>query len=127
MIKFDDVTKKKKKIWEHNLSWSQISEHPDRILIPGVLGSGITNLLFSLINQQLHIDQIYLFAKDPFEAKYQFSINKRESTSLKHLNDSNAFNENSNDMDSIKKNVKYQSFIIVIWLLICLVIKSLIQ
>ena len=84
-------------------------------------------MLFSLINQQLHIDQIYLFAKDPFEAKYQFSINKRESTSLKHLNDSNAFNENSNDMDSIKKNVKYQSFIIVIWLLICLVIKSLIQ
>ena len=51
MIKFDDVTKKKKKIWEHNLSWSQISEHPDRILIPGVLGSGKTNLLFSLINQ----------------------------------------------------------------------------
>ena len=32
---------------------------------------------------------IYLHAKDPFEAKYQLLINKRERTGLKYLNDSN--------------------------------------
>ena len=31
---------------------------------------------------------IYLYIKDPYEAKYQFLINKRESTSVKHFNDS---------------------------------------
>ena len=30
------------------------------------------------------IDKIYLYAEDPYQAKYQFLINKRESTSLKH-------------------------------------------
>ena len=34
---------------------------------------------------------IYKYAKDPYEAKYQLLINKRESTGLKHLDDSNAF------------------------------------
>ena len=34
---------------------------------------------------------IYKYAKDPYEAKYQLLINKRESIELKHLNDSNAF------------------------------------
>ena len=45
-------------------------------------------------------------AKDTYEAKYQFSINTRESTSLKYLNDSKAFIEYPNDMDDIYKNVK---------------------
>ena len=40
-------------------------------------GFGKTNLLFNLINQQPEIDKIYLYAKDPYEAKYQFLINKR--------------------------------------------------
>ena len=30
---------------------------------------------------------------DPYEAKYQFLINKQESTRLKHCNDSKAFIE----------------------------------
>ena len=51
------------------------------------------NSLFVLINHQLDIDKIYLCAKDPYEAKYQFLLNKRESTSLKYLNDSKAFIE----------------------------------
>ena len=38
--------------------------------------------------------------------KYQFLINKREDTVLKHLNDSKAFIEYSNDMDGIYKNIE---------------------
>ena len=33
-------------------------------------------------------------------------INKRERTGLKHLNDSKAFTEYSNDMDDIYKNIE---------------------
>ena len=31
-----------------------------------------------LINNQPDIDKLYLYAKDPYEAKYQYLINKRE-------------------------------------------------
>ena len=37
------------------------------------------------------MDKIYLYVKNPFEAKYQLLINKREKTGLKHLNDFKAF------------------------------------
>ena len=50
--------------------------------------------------------KICLYAKDPYEAKYQLLINKRESTALKYLNDSKSFIEYSNDMDNIYKNIK---------------------
>ena len=43
----------------------------------------------------------YLYAKDPYEVKYKFSINKRESTRLKHFNDPKAFIEHSNDMQDV--------------------------
>ena len=33
-------------------------------------GSGKTNLLLNLIENQPDIDKIYLYAKDPYEAKY---------------------------------------------------------
>ena len=97
MINFDDVIKEN--IKEHNPNWPQIPNDPYRILISGGSGSGKTNSLFNLINQQPDIDKIYLHAKDPYEAKYQFLIHKRESTGLKHFNDSKAFIEYSNDMD----------------------------
>ena len=69
-------------------------------------GSGKTNSYFSLINNQPDIDKLYLFARDPYKAKYQFSINKEESTGLKYLNDSKAFIEYSNNMDDIYKNIE---------------------
>ena len=34
------------------------------------------------MSHQPNIDKIYLHAKDPLEAKYQFLINKRESVEL---------------------------------------------
>ena len=57
---------------------------------------------------QSDVDKIYLYAKDPSKAKYQILINKRESTGLKHLNNSKAFIEYSNDMDGIYKTLKIQ-------------------
>ena len=50
--------------------------------------------------------EIYLYAKDPYEAKYQFLINKRESIGLKHINDPIAFIEYSNDMQDVYKNIE---------------------
>ena len=103
MINFDDYANENKT--EHNLKWLYILDHPHRILIIGGSGSGKTNALLNLINNQPDIDKIYLYAKDPYEAKYQFLINKRESTGLKHFNDPKAFIEYSNDMQDVYKNI----------------------
>ena len=62
--------------------------------------------MLNLINNEPNIDKTYLYAKDPYEAKYQLPINKRESTGLNYLDDSNAFSEYSNDMDDIYKNLE---------------------
>ena len=69
-----------KNINEHDLNLPQIPDHPYRILITGGSAFGKTNWLFNLIKEETDIDKIYLLAKDPFEAKYQFIINKREHT-----------------------------------------------
>ena len=47
-----------------------------------------------------------MYAKDPYEAKYQFFISKREGIGLKHFNDPKAFIKHSNDMQDIYKNIK---------------------
>ena len=83
----------KQNIKEHNLNCPQSPDNPYRILIIGGSGSRKQNSLFNLISHQLNIDKIYLYAKYSFEAKYQFLINKRESTGLKHFSDSKAFIE----------------------------------
>ena len=46
-----------------------------------------------------------MYAKDPDEENYQFLINKRESTGLKHFNDPKAFIEYSNDMQNVYRNI----------------------
>ena len=96
MINFDDYTNENKK--QHNSKWPNIPDHQYRILIIGGSGSGKTNALLNLINNQPNIDKLYLYAKYLYEAKYKFLINKRESIGLKHFNDSKAFIEYSNDM-----------------------------
>ena len=35
------------------------------------------------------IDKIYLYAKDPYEAKYEYLINKNKKLGLKDYNDPN--------------------------------------
>ena len=59
-----------------------------------------------MINHEPDIDKVYLYAKNPFEAKFQLLINERENTGLKYLNDPKAFIEYSNDMDDIYKNIE---------------------
>ena len=80
-------------------------DHLYRILILGDSGSGKTNVLLNLIENQPDIDKIYLYAKDPYEAKYQYLINKREGVGINHFNDPKAFIEYSNDMHDVYKNI----------------------
>ena len=55
----------------HNPNWSYILDHPHRILVIGDSGSGKTNVLLNLIkHQRPDIYKIYLYIKDPLEAKY---------------------------------------------------------
>ena len=103
MINFDEYTNKNKR--KHNPNWPYIPDHPYRILIKVALGSGKTNTLLDLINIQPDIDKIYLYAKDLYEDKYQFLINKRESIGLKNFNDTKVFIEYSNDMHDVYKNI----------------------
>ena len=100
-MNFDDYANENKT--QHNLKWPYIPDPPYRMLIIGGSGSGKTKELLNWISDQLYIDQIYFCVKDTYEAKYQFSINKRENTGLQHLNDPKAFIENSNDMQDVKE------------------------
>ena len=50
------------------------------------------------MNNRLDLYKVYLYAKDPYEAKYQFLIDKREKTGLKHFNDPKAFIGYSDDV-----------------------------
>ena len=103
MINFDEYTNENKK--EHNLNWPYIPDHPYRISIIGGSGTGKTNALLNLINNQHDVDKIYLHTKDAYGDKYQYLINKRESMGLKHFNDPKAFIEYSNDTHSVYKNI----------------------
>ena len=74
MIYFDDYTNENK--IEHNLKLPCIPHHLYRILIIEGSGSRKTNALLNLRNNQPDIDIIYLHAKDPYKANYQYLINK---------------------------------------------------
>ena len=76
MINFDNYANKNKT--KHNKNWPYIADLPYRILIIRGLGSGKTKLLLNLIENQPDIDKIYLYAKDPHESKYQYSIKKKK-------------------------------------------------
>ena len=103
MINFDEYTNEN--TIKHNPNWPYIPDHPYRILIIGGSGTGKTNALLNLIQNQPYIDKIYLYAKDPYEAKYQFLINKRERVGINCLNDPKTFIEYFNDMHKVYKNI----------------------
>ena len=103
MINFDDYTNENK--LKHNPDWLHIPDYLNRILIIGGSESGKTNTLSNLINNQPDFDKIYLYAKDLYEPKYHFLINKRESIELKHFNDLKVFIEYSNDIHDVYKNI----------------------
>ena len=55
MISFDNYTKENKS--GNTSKWPDIPNHPYRILIIGGFGSGKTNALLNLINNQPDIDK----------------------------------------------------------------------
>ena len=79
MFNLDDITNEQNE--KHNLKWPYIPDYPYSMLIIGGSGSGKTNALLNLINEQDSdniIDKIYLYGKDLNEPKYQFLIKKHE-------------------------------------------------
>ena len=103
MLNLDDITNQNNK--EHNKKCLYIPDHPYRILRIGGSGSRKTNALLNLIKQQGNIDKVYLYAKDLSELKYKFLTKNRENAGIKHLSNSNAFNECSNTMDGVNEDV----------------------
>ena len=57
------------------------------------------------MKNQPDIDKIYFYAKDPYEAKHQYLINKREDVGIDHFNDPKAFIEYLKDMYDVYKNI----------------------
>ena len=102
MINFYEYVNENKT--EHNKNWPYTPDHPYRILI--IRGSrSRKTVLLNLIENQPDIDKIDLYAKDPYEAKYQHLINKTEGVGLNHFLDSKAFIDYSNDMHNVYKNI----------------------
>ena len=108
MINFDDYTNENKT--EYSSNWPCIPDLMYRIVIVGGSGSGKTNALLNLINNQPDIDKIYIYiyiyAKDPYEAKYQHLINKSEKVGQGHFNDPKAFIEYSNYMRDVYNSIE---------------------
>ena len=103
MINFDEYTNEN--TIKHNPNWPYIPDDPYRMLIIAGSGSGKTNALLNLIQYQSYIDKIYLYVKDPYEAKYQFLISKTERVGINYLNNPQAFIEYFNNMDKVYKNI----------------------
>ena len=101
MINLDSITIENNK--KHNEKWLYIPDHPYRILVIG--GSGKTNTLLNLINEQNDIDKVYLYSRDLNEPKYKILIKKCEDAGIKHLHDPNAFIKCSNTMDDVYENI----------------------
>ena len=59
----------------------------------------------NLIEDQPDIDNIFLYAKDLYEAKYQYLINIREKVGIDHHTNPGAYIEYSNDMHDVHKNI----------------------
>ena len=89
MINFDNHVNENR--IAHNKNWAYIPDHPHRIFIIGCSGFGKTNALLNLVENHPDIDKIYLYAKDPYETKYQYLINIREKVGLDHFNDLGSF------------------------------------
>ena len=97
MLNLDNIVNNKNENKDNN--W------PFRMLIIGPSGSGKTNTLLDLINNLHPIDNIYLYAKDLSEPKYEYLINKTEQAGIKNLNDPHIFVKYSNDMDDVLDDI----------------------
>ena len=81
------------------------------------------------------MEKIWLYAKDPYEAKYQFLINKSESMGyiiflmiLKLLLNTQVTDDVCKNIEEYNPNKKCKILtFLMMWLLVCLVIKNLNQ
>ena len=103
MINFDDYVNENKT--ERSKNWPYVPDHSYRILIIEGSGSGKTNTLINLVNEQNDIDKIYLYTKDLNEPKYEYLIKKRDDVGIKHVNNPNTFIECSNTMEDFYENI----------------------
>ena len=90
---------------KHNEKWPYIPDHPYRIIKIDGSGSGKTNALINLINEQNDIDKIYLYAKDLSEPWYEYLIKKHKNAGIKHFNDLKSHIERSNTLDDVYENI----------------------
>ena len=91
----------------NHLNCPYIPDHPYRILIVGVLGSGKTHVLLNLIkHQQTDTDKSYLYIKDPFKSKYQLFINEREKVGIEIYKNPKAFIDYSQTIDDVYRNLE---------------------
>ena len=60
-------------------------------------------------HQQLDIDKIYLYSKDPLESKYQLFINGREKVEIWNLKNPSAFIDYSQKIDDVYENLEYHN------------------
>ena len=100
MLYSDAITNRNNK--DDDKKWSY------RMLVIGPFGSGKTNALINSIQKQDHdnlIEEIYLYAKDLSEPKYQCLLKKRKDAGIKNLNDPSAFIECSGTMDDVYNNI----------------------
>ena len=74
-------------ILQHNSNIKHTPDHSYRILITGGSGSGKKNVLLNSFDNQPDIDKTHLYAKDPYEAKYQYLINIREKVGIDRFGD----------------------------------------
>ena len=103
MINLDSITNNNNK--KCNEKWPYIPDHLYRIIIVGGSGSGKTNTLINLVNEQNNIEKIYLYARDLSEPKSKYLIKKREDAGIKYVNNPNAFIKCSNTMDDVYENI----------------------
>ena len=101
MINLDSIVNDK------NEKWPDVPDDSYRILIISGSGSGKTNTLLNLINEQRDIDKIYLYAKDLSESKFEHLISNRENAGIKYLNDPKTFIDCSNTIDDVYENIDH--------------------
>ena len=104
MINFNDYTNENNT--KHNPKPQYIPDHRYKILLIKGSGSWKANKLLDLMNNKSVVDKIYLYAKHPFEAKYQNLIKKRQNVGLKHYDDPKPLIEYSSDMQGFHKNIE---------------------
>ena len=84
---------------------SDDEDWPFKMLIIGPSGSERTNTLLHLIQNLNKTTPVDLYAKDLSEPKYEFLINNRKNSGIKHFNNPTAFIEYSNDMNDVFTNI----------------------